>query len=356
MRVKVGFGARAGLAVPRAHAQHAFRAGRGHHVAVELESGTHRRVEKLGVEAHFLGLTAGQNGVGRVGETHKRVGVLVLHGAQHGREVLHAAGVALVFHHGDAAALQRHLESGVVFQAEQVVHINQRHGLHAVGLEHVDQRVGHGRGLLQQQEEIRQAHFNQAARERGGCEERVLKTVGQRGHGEVGVGAPGRQHQVDLVAAHEFFVGAHHGLGVAAVVAADQLNTALHTLHIQTTRRVLLLGPEQVIGLLAHLRAARPGAGARHRITDAHRRRLRHELGSERHGAHRSGGALDDQTAIGLNHGLSPVVFEKYGPLNTRQALPRALCWLRTSGLSERAHGCGITLNHPPPKGSTDHP
>jgi hypothetical protein len=100
----------------------------------------------------------------------------------------------------------------------------QRHGFHAVGLEHVDQRIGHGRRLLQQQEEVRQAHLDQAARQRGGCQERVLEAVGQRRHGEVGVAAPGRQHQVHLVAAHELFVGAHHGFGVAAVVAADELD------------------------------------------------------------------------------------------------------------------------------------
>ncbi|MCY1533634.1 hypothetical protein D9M68_689730 [compost metagenome] len=305
MGIEVGLGRRAGLGVPRAHAQHPFGTRGRHHVAIQLEGRADRGVEELRVEAHFLGLLAGQDGVGRVGEADEGVGVLVLDAAQHGREVFHPAGVALVFHHLDAAALQRHLERGVVFQAEQIVHVDAGQGLAAVGLEHVHQRTGHGRGLLQQQEEVRQLHFRQPFRKRGGRQEGVAKTVGQRCHGEVGVAAPGRQHQVHLVAAHELFVGAHTGFDFAAIVVTDELDRALHPFDAETARGVLLFGPEQVVGLLADLRATGPRAGARHRITDAHGRRLREQLGREGHGAHRGGGALDDQTSSGMmGHGV----------------------------------------------------
>ena len=54
---------------------------------------------------------------------------------------------------------------------------------------------------------------------------------------------------------------------------ADQLDRALRALDVQAAGGVLLLGPQQVVGLLADLRAGGPRAGARHRVADAHRRR-----------------------------------------------------------------------------------
>ena len=295
--VEVGLGARAGLGVPRSHARHALGAGGRHHVAVQREGRAHRGVEHLGVEADLLGLAAGQDGVGRVGEADEGVGVLVLDGAQHGREVFHAAGVALVFHQVDARALQRHLEGSVVLQAEEVVHVDAGHGADAVGLEHVHDGLAHGLGLLQEQEEVRKLHLHQAAAQRRGRKEGVAEAVGQRSHGEVGVAAPGRQHQVHLVAAHQLLVGAHHGLGVTAVVRADELDLAAHALHVQAAGSVLLLSPEQEVGLLAHLCTARPRARARHGVAHAHRRGLGHQAWRKGHGADSGGRALDDLAA-----------------------------------------------------------
>ena len=76
--------------------------------------------------------------------------------------------------------------------------------------------------------EVGQLHVDQLPRQRGRCQHRVPVLVGQRRDREVGARAPGRQDQIDLVGAHELFVGAHGGLDLAAVVVADQLDLALH--------------------------------------------------------------------------------------------------------------------------------
>ena len=63
----------------------------------------------------------------------------------------------------------------------------------------------------------------------------------------------------------------------------------LRALHVQAAGGVLLLGPQQVVRLLADLRAAGPRAGAGDRVADAHRRGLRAD--DRREGQrHRRGG------------------------------------------------------------------
>ena len=269
MRVEVGLGCRAGLAVPAAHAQHTLGAG-GHDVAVELEGRAHRCIEELRVEGDLLALPAGQDGVGRVGQADEGIGVLVLHRTQHRAQVLDAQRVALVLDDADAAAGHGHFQRCVVLQAEEVVDVDHGHGFGAAGLEHVHQRIHHGFRLLQQEEEVGQLHLRQPPAECRGRQEGVAKAIRQRRDGEVGVAAPGRQDQIDLVAAHQLFVGAHAGFDVTAVVAADQLDGPFCAFDIEATGGVLLLGPQQVVGFLADLRAGGPRACAGHRIADTH--------------------------------------------------------------------------------------
>ena len=303
VRIKVGFGTGAGLAVPRAHAQHTFSTRRGHHIFIELEGRAHRCIEKLRIETNLFRLFARQNRVRRVSKTDEGVGVLVFHGPQHRRQVFHATRVALVFHHLDAGTLQRDLERCKILQPEQVVHVHHRHALDAVGLEHVHQRVAHRLGLLQQQKEVGQLHLNQPPGQRGRREKGVLEAVGQRRNRKVGVRAPGRQHQIDLVAAHQFLVRAHTGLDVAAVVRADQLNGSPCAAHAQAARRVLLLGPKQVVWLLTDLRTACPRSGAGDGITHTHRLGLG-KKGRRKGGCANGGCGALEQLAFGwLDHG-----------------------------------------------------
>ncbi len=103
-----------------------------------------------------------------VSKAYKCVWVFVFDGTQHRRQIFHAAWVAFLFNHLNAAALERNFECCVVFQTKQVVNINTGDGFHAVGLEHVYQSGGHGLGLLQQQEEVGQLHLDQFSAERCG--------------------------------------------------------------------------------------------------------------------------------------------------------------------------------------------
>src|SRR5690606_9787219 len=94
VRLEIGLRAGTGLRVPRPHAGHAFGAGRDD-VAVELERGSDRRIEDPRIEANLLGLLAGEDGVGRIGDADEGVRVLVLYAAQHRRQVLDAERIAL---------------------------------------------------------------------------------------------------------------------------------------------------------------------------------------------------------------------------------------------------------------------
>jgi hypothetical protein len=107
-----------------------------------------------------------------------------------------------------------------------------------------------------------------------GARNGIAEAIGERRDREVGIAAPGREHQVDLVAAHQLLVGANAGLDLAAVVAADELDLPPAALDAESAGSVLLLGPEQVVRLLADLRATRPRPGAGDRVADTHRRAL----------------------------------------------------------------------------------
>ena len=167
--------------------------------------------------------------------------------------------------------LQRRLERVHLLQPEQLVDVEDRRGLRAARRQVLGERVHHQVGLLQQREEVGILHAEQLPAGRGRREHRVAVLLRERHHREVRAGAPRRQDQVDLVAAHQLLVGAHDRLGVAAVVEAHELDLALHALDVQPAGGVHLLRPHDVVRLLRDLRARGPRTGARDRVADAYR-------------------------------------------------------------------------------------
>src|SRR5262249_49392829 len=81
--------------------------------------------------------------------------------------------------------------------------------------------------------------------------------------------------EVHLVGAHQLLVSPHHRLGFATVVEADQLDLAFLALHAEAPASVHLVGPQDVVRLLRHLRPGRPRAGAGDRVADLDWRVLR---------------------------------------------------------------------------------
>ena len=167
--------------------------------------------------------------------------------------------------------LSERLQAVELLQPEQLVHVDDRGGLRAARHEVLGERVHHQVGLLEQREEVRVLHPEQLPAGRRGREHRIAVLLRERHHGEVRPGAPRRQDEIDLVAAHELLVGAHDGLGVAAVVQADQLDLALDALDVEAAGGVHLLGPHDVVRLLRDLRARGPGSGAGDGVADPHR-------------------------------------------------------------------------------------